>query len=110
MRELKKIRMQDVIAMQDREMKMVRGGSGTTGICGAFIPASSESPSISGAFGNHPPGEITAEKDLSFSANLGGYVWRGVNKDTALAMTNGLPGARWCCDSCSSASWYTYWD
>ena len=41
MRELKKIRMKDVIAMQDREMKMVRGGSGYYGGSGGYNPGGS---------------------------------------------------------------------
>ncbi|WP_312899985.1 hypothetical protein [Chryseobacterium taichungense] len=30
----------------------------------------------------------------------------GVSAQTAQQMTQGIAGAHWCCDSCSSASWY----
>lgn len=33
-------------------------------------------------------------------------VWQGISKENALAMTQGISGAKWCCDNCASASWY----
>ena len=51
-------------------------------------------------------GDLGGSGKPAYEAFNGYTIIRGVNKETALAMINGQSGAKWCCDSCGSASWY----
>ena len=81
------------------ELKKVLGGIDYgSGTCGAYVPGSN-------SLGSLPAGS-------TFIAEEGGSVtpaftiWRGISKDAALALTNGISGAKWCCSSCNDSSWY----
>lgn len=58
------------------QMNNIKGG-GMSGTCAFMIPNGDNEP----------------------------FVMEGVSKEVALSSINGHPGARWCCDSCSGASW-----
>ncbi|MEM6814919.1 MAG: hypothetical protein AAF600_11050 [Bacteroidota bacterium] len=74
------------------QQKTIKGSLGT---CGAYLPSGSQ------------PAQDMIISGESFSHNAdGSEVWRGISKDEAMALIEGNSGARWCCDSCSSASWY----
>lgn len=62
--------------LSKKQMNEVKGGA--SGNCAFMIPA---------------------------TATHAAFVMEGVSKDTALSSISGHSGARWCCDSCSSASW-----
>jgi natural product precursor len=97
--------------LKDQEMKMMKGGdgvnmgSGSGGTCSAYIPvAGASSYSIPHpSYGNLPSGSYGYG---SVTGTTAATIWRGITRDTALQMTQGIPGAKWCCDSCNNASWY----
>ena len=81
-----------------KELKKLLGGTNyTTGTCCAYLPKGSD---MFGAITG--PGSIQADE---LRANNGAYVWKGISKDAALALTRGVSGAMWCCDSCPNVSW-----
>lgn len=79
------------------QLKTVFGGNVPYGgICGAYLP--------SGAGGND------TQFDPPYPSATGGNgqptIFRGVSQSEALSLTQGVQGAKWCCESCGSASWY----
>ncbi len=112
MKRLGKLKLKEYHEMDDMEMKHVLGGYVSahidgigSGTCGAFIPiAGATSYSIPHpSMGNLTSGSFTAG---NVSGTTQSTTWKGISKDIALQMTQGLAGAKWCCDNCSSASWY----
>lgn len=74
------------------EMKMIVGGFG--GTCGVYLP-------------NGATQDIGGPDGIDYSSATGsssGLVVRGLSKEDALSLVS--EGGRWCCDSCSTASWY----
>lgn len=75
------------------EMQNVKGG-GTfivgdrTGTCAVYSP------------NGHYNGTVHAGEILN-----SGNVLKSLSKEDALNAIQGVAGARWCCDSCGSASW-----
>jgi hypothetical protein len=78
-------------ALPRKAMLSVTGG----GTCGAYLPSGS-SP------GNHD----FQSQNASLESSDSGMVFRNLSYSDAQAMIAGIAGARWCCDSCGSASWY----
>ncbi len=78
--------------LTNEELKKIVGGVGT---CAAYIPSSYTGGGTSGTY--------TGTNATSSNGDLTMY---GVSYTDAINMTNGISGAKWCCDSCSSASWY----
>lgn len=112
MKTLKKLHLRSVSeSLSDKEMKLVVGGAvyvgyGSGGTCGAYIPiAGAAQYSIPNpSFGNLSSAvSFNAE---SVSGTTTSTVWRGVSQSIAQQMTQGISGAKWCCDNCGSASWY----
>ena len=84
--------------MKNEELISLRGGTDySTGSCGAYLPNGGIGSGIN--YGDTWMGS-------SYEVNNGAIIYRGVSKDFALAITQGVSGAKWCCDSCSQASWY----
>ena len=73
-------KMKNFKQLSKAEMKNTLGGVATGGNCAYYYPHGSGSG--------------------------GPVVTYNVSKADALAYTDGVQGAHWCCDSCSSASWY----
>ena len=92
------------------ELKRIVGGGMTNGTCGAYIPSSGGGPGSGFTFSTGSyvlqPGEAWSAGSLSVDQNQNNTIWRGISKDAAIAMTDGMPGAKWSCDSCDGASWY----
>jgi len=87
-----KLRADDLLPRE--QLKTVIGGGGT---CGALLPAGSG------------PGQDTTFDPPYPSASQSGsgpMIFRGVSRSEAESLTRGVSGARWCCTSCGSASWY----
>lgn len=103
MRKLQKIYLKDGDILSMREMKLVVGGSGAhyeVGTCGAYVPNSANN-----GYGSLAGSGASFHAE-SLEVNLEANIYRGVSKDFALAITQGVSGGKWCCDNCSEASWY----
>ncbi|WP_315579123.1 hypothetical protein [Hoylesella oralis] len=86
------------------ELKSITGGDlGGSGTWGVYLPSNApvNTGSYHGSF--HAVG---GSGKTAYETFDGSTIIRGVNKETALAMIDGQSGAKWCCDSCGSASWY----
>jgi natural product precursor len=101
MKKLGKLKLHKAILLNDNEMKNVVGGYDSGGTCAAYIPASDGYWPSSGSYNGdiYASGGFEVKKDTY-------TIFRGISKDVALAIVQGVPGAKWCCDSCSNASWY----
>lgn len=90
------------------ELKKIVGGDGsvTRGTCAAYIPSAGGdltfdfSPGALTGSVNLNAGEMAVNKEKGFT------IYRGISKESALALTQGISGAKWCCDNCDQASWY----
>lgn len=104
MKKLRKLKLREFREMSEFEMKNVIGGYDVSGgTCCVFIPRTNgNGPSL----GNYD-GHYTTYSSGSISVNseIGYTVHRGISKESALAMINGIPGAKWACDHCENASW-----
>lgn len=88
----------DACILSKKELKSLLGGADyTTGTCCAYLPKGSDM--FGGITGT---GSFAADQ---LTANEGVYVWKRISKEFALAVTNGVSGAKWCCDSCASSTW-----
>ena len=74
------------------EMQNVKGG----GTCAFYLPQNIQDVSL-----RH--GNLDATGGVSFGPNSS--IFMGVSKEEALGEVAGIRGAKWCCDSCGSASW-----
>lgn len=90
---MRKISLNSVKSYLSRdEMREINGG----GTCGAYLPNGQ---------GNSVP--VFEQPNGGATINQGGPdVFRGITQAEALALTQGITGARWCCSNCSTASWY----
>ena len=105
MRKLSKLKLKEFQEMSSSEMKNVVGGYDVTkGTCCAFIPRTNgNAPSL----GNYDGHNTTySAGSISVNSELGYTIHRGISKESALAMVSGIPGAKWACEHCESASWY----
>jgi hypothetical protein len=91
------------ILSREKLKMLLGGGLGDTGTCGAYLPGNA--PINKGSYSGdlNIVGSATAP---AYNAGSGHATWKNISKETALAMTNGISGAKWCCDSCNDASWY----
>lgn len=76
------------------EMQNVKGG----GTCAVYVPIEYRDQALHNFAAAEGSADIARGDDTSM-------IMEGTSKDTALATIAGIPGARWCCDSCDSASW-----
>lgn len=76
------------------QMQDVKGG----GTCALYVPAEYKDQALHNYAAANGDCEVARGDDKSM-------IIEGTSKDTALATIAGIPGARWCCDSCGSASW-----
>lgn len=77
--------------LERSQMKKITGGGG----CGAYLPSGSS------------PGNHTFEsQNASLESSDSGMVFRNLSYQDAQDIISGIPGARWCCDGCGTASWY----
>lgn len=76
------------------QMQDVKGG----GKCALYVPAAYQDQAL------HNYAAANGSCDLA-RGNDTAMIIEGTSKDTALATIAGIPGARWCCDSCDKASW-----
>ena len=98
MKKLGKLTINPEKVINNEELINLRGGTDyTTGTCGAYLPNGETGYGIN-------PGDTWAGS--SYEVNNGANIYRGVSKEFALAITQGVTGAKWCCDSCSQTSWY----
>jgi hypothetical protein len=110
------------VPLSERELKNVRGGivhhtlvpddppmadGGGGGSCAAYLPIGGANP---GNIPWFPTGGLSGSYDLGSSSSVQTTtlytIYRGISKAHALALVSGISGAKWCCDSCASASWY----
>jgi hypothetical protein len=87
----------------ERELAPGEGGGGSAGggTCAAYLP--SPPTTFPGIYtGNYNGGYSNG----SYEQNPQYAIHRGLSKAVAQAMVQGIAGAKWCCDNCSSASWY----
>lgn len=75
-----------VTALNKKQQNVINGG----GTCAFYLPA--------GSFTQEQFGDYTLDITCPCTKT-------GVSKSEALAAVSGVSGAKWCCDSCSSASW-----
>jgi len=84
---LSKILNLDGVSILDKNQQTdVKGGGGT---CAYYLPSGSVSTEFMGG-------------NLELGCPC---VATGVSKDDALGAISGIEGAKWCCDSCNTASW-----
>lgn len=87
------------------ELKKVLGGNHYgSGTCAAFIPEVGENNWPS--YGSLPPGSTWEAGSVEVDGNVGYTIFRGISKEFAQQITQGISGAKWCCENCASASWY----
>ena len=88
------LEMKGVAVLSDSQKRKIKGSGGT---CGAYLP---------------PGAGIGNDTEFSppYPSTTGGSgqptIIRGASKDAVKSLTQGIPGARWCCESCSGTSWY----
>lgn len=105
MKKLRKMELKEFREMTDSEMRNVVGGYDVTrGTCAAFIPyTNGRNPSL----GNYDQHTTTYSAGSLEVNSVAGYtIHRGISKESALGMTMGIAGAKWCCDNCAYATWY----
>jgi natural product precursor len=78
--------------LSHEQMNFFKGGV-ATGTCSVYIPKQTANLYVDNAGA------------IQYNSNTGEIKIHGVSKESALTMIAGQAGARWCCDSCSSASW-----
>lgn len=100
MKKLEKLLINPDKVLKNEELISLRGGSDVSGSCGVYLPAGSGYPGNGDNSWSGPAGSS------GLSYDNGAIVLRGVSKDYALSTISGVSGAKWCCDSCGSASWY----
>ena len=98
MKKLSKLHLRNAKAMSDQEMKQIIGGGapgvpGGNGTCGVYLPGGNTNFS----------GYFSAD---SYSHSPEYDVIRGISYSDAMRFISGQAGSKWCCDSCSKASWY----
>lgn len=76
------------------QMQNVKGG----GTCAVYVPVQFRDQALHNFAAANGACEVARGDDNSM-------IIEGTSKDTALATIAGISGARWCCDSCGSASW-----
>lgn len=84
------------------ELKKVLGGTDYgSGTCGAYVPNSANggAGALAGSGSTFTGGSGYVTTEVT--------VYKEVSKQFALDITNGISGAKWCCDSCGSTDWYT---
>lgn len=89
-----------------KELKKIIGGGPVygSGTCGAFLPLVDKD---GGPYmGSLPSGSSIHVDYFSVDEKAGTTIYRGISKEGALALTQGISGAKWCCDNCDKASWY----
>ncbi len=91
-RKFSKLSFDDTQILTREELKRVLGGDGYG--CDGY------------AGGNYGSGGTCAYYLPHGSGSGGPIATYNVSKGEACTMINGVSGAHWCCDSCSSASWY----
>jgi hypothetical protein len=87
--------MENLKMLSRAEMKHVLGGyvaPPSNGTCAAFLPGGS--------------GNGTASAANAVGYKNGDIALIGMSSANAQSIVSGVAGAHWCCDSCSSASWY----
>jgi hypothetical protein len=72
------------------EMKRILGG----GTCAAYLPSGSNFPTT------------TFDPGVSAVAINNSYTFIGMSSDAAQKLVDGVSGAHWCCDHCSTSPWY----
>lgn len=87
MKTFSELKKRDILSKE--QMSFFKGGA--TGSCKAFLPAGS-------------PFNLDSAESIRINGDRS-LVFNGISKDTALSLTQGIAGARWCCDSCGGASW-----
>ena len=87
MKTFSELRKDDILSKE--QMGFFKGGA--LGTCKAFLPGGS-------------PYELDSAESVMIREDRS-MVFNGISKETALSLTQGIPGARWCCDSCNEASW-----
>ncbi|MEG2370177.1 MAG: hypothetical protein RSB23_03330 [Alistipes sp.] len=80
--------------LSKEQMQNVKGGAS----CAAYVPIEYRSQAL------HNFAKVGGYAELA-RGNEESMILEGTSKDTALSTIAGIPGARWCCDSCGSASW-----
>ena len=87
--------------LSKEELKKIVGGKDYgSGTCSAYVPVSSNN-----GWGSLPTGSHTFQGS-SLEVNQDAHIYRNVSRDFAIEITKGVSGAKWCCESCGSASWY----
>lgn len=83
----------DGITILNKQQQSQIKGSGT---CAAYTPGVGLFEISKNDFEGTVP-YVTGDSD--------GITYQGINKQQALDIIAGIPGAKWCCESCSTASW-----
>lgn len=81
----------DGISILDKKQQQFIMAGGT---CGAYVPSGGGN---STKFESGNGGATITESGMTVFM---------ISKSEALSLTKGVSGAKWCCESCSTATWY----